>query len=304
MDKDHFEVDKRDRFADRIMDILNGGALALMISIGHRTGLFDTMQGMRPATSEEIARAAGLNERYVREWLGAMVTGGIVMCEPQGPRFYLPAEHACWLTRSATPNNMAVFSQYIPELGAVEDPIVDCFKNGGGVAYSQYRRFHEVMAEDSGQTVVTALIDSILPLVPVLTDDLKRGIDVPGRFDLITAFDAIHDQARPERLLAGIFSALKPGGFFLMQDIAASSEVHKNIDQQGGPKQLRRNRQARADRHCLRGGPGHKKCAHVRLRRQLVLQNTAGPDELQGMCASIEILDAVRPAARRVLISV
>jgi SAM-dependent methyltransferase len=34
------------------------------------------------------------------------------------------------------------------------------------------------MAEDSGQTVVAALIDHILPLVPGLTDLLKAGIDV------------------------------------------------------------------------------------------------------------------------------
>ena len=42
-----------------------------MTSIGHQTGLFDTMAGLPPSTSEQIAEAAGLHERYVREWLGS-----------------------------------------------------------------------------------------------------------------------------------------------------------------------------------------------------------------------------------------
>ncbi|MHA7839920.1 MAG: transcriptional regulator, partial [bacterium] len=58
-------------FGERMLDVLNGGALSLMISIGHRTGLFDVMSRIdEPTSSEGIAREAGLDERYVREWLG------------------------------------------------------------------------------------------------------------------------------------------------------------------------------------------------------------------------------------------
>jgi hypothetical protein len=178
MDNTEIDSAKSDAFADRMIDMLNNGALALMTSIGHRSGLFDTMKDMKPATSEEIATAAGLNERYVREWLGAMVTGGIIECNPESLRYVLPREHSRWLTREAAPNNIAVFAQYISELGSVEDQILSCFKHGGGVPYSEYRRFHEIMAEDSGQTVVAALMDSILPLVPGLIGQLKKGIDV------------------------------------------------------------------------------------------------------------------------------
>jgi 2-polyprenyl-3-methyl-5-hydroxy-6-metoxy-1,4-benzoquinol methylase len=41
-------------------------------------------------------------------------------------------------------------------------------------------------------------------------------------FDLITAFDAIHDQARPKEVLKNIATALRPVGLFLMQDISGS----------------------------------------------------------------------------------
>ncbi len=74
----HIDQAKAESFAERMLDILNNGGLALMTSLGHRTGLFDTMAELPPSTSEQIAAAAKLNERYIREWLGAMVTGGIV----------------------------------------------------------------------------------------------------------------------------------------------------------------------------------------------------------------------------------
>jgi len=61
-------------FAERVLDVLNSGMLALMISIGHRSGLFDAMAALPPATSGRIAQVAGLDERYVREWLAAMTS--------------------------------------------------------------------------------------------------------------------------------------------------------------------------------------------------------------------------------------
>ena len=72
-------------FAARLLTVLNDGALCLMISVGHRTGLLDTMRELPPSTSAEIARQSGLNERYVREWLGAMVTAGIVAVTSSRP---------------------------------------------------------------------------------------------------------------------------------------------------------------------------------------------------------------------------
>src|ERR687895_1383396 len=149
-----------------------------MTSIGHRTGLFDVMAGLPPSTSEQIASAADLNERYVREWLAALVVGRIVEHNPEEGTYYLPPEHAAFLTRAASPDNIAVTAQFIPLLASVEDGVVESFENGGGVPYSAFPRFHEAMAEDSGQTVVAALKDHILPLVPGLTERLEKGIEV------------------------------------------------------------------------------------------------------------------------------
>jgi winged helix-turn-helix protein len=101
------EVDraKQEAFAGRLLAALNDGALCLMVSVGHRTGLFDTMSQSPPSTSKELAARAGLNERYVREWLGAMTTARVVDVDPATRRFSLPPEHGAFLRRAAGADN-------------------------------------------------------------------------------------------------------------------------------------------------------------------------------------------------------
>ena len=65
-------------FSNYLIDIINKGSLSIMLSIGHRTKLFDILSILPPLTVEEIASKSKLNERYIREWLGAMVTGKII----------------------------------------------------------------------------------------------------------------------------------------------------------------------------------------------------------------------------------
>jgi SAM-dependent methyltransferase len=282
-------------FAERMLRTTNEAALALMVSVGHRTGLFDVMAAMPAATSAEIASRASLDERYVREWLAVMTTGRIVEHDGAAGSYWLPADHAAWLTRAAGMNNLAIGMQYIGLMALVEDQIVDCFRHGGGVPYSAFPRFQAVMAEDSGSVQDATLIDVTLPLIPGLIERLRQGIDVAdvgcgsghaanlmaeafprsrftgfdlsdtgiaaarleadrkslanarfeerdaahlgetGRFDVITTFDAVHDQARPDLMLAGIAQALRHGGVYLCVEPAASSKLAENLDHPLGP---------------------------------------------------------------------
>jgi hypothetical protein len=169
---------KAEAFAGHVVGILNGGMLSLMMSIGHRTGLYDTMAEMPPSTSDQIAEQAGLNERYVREWLGAMVTGGIIEYEPANGVYHLPREHAGSLTRAAGPANLCNTAEFLPEMAAVQDGIVRSFREGGGVPYSEYENFQRIMSMTSREVNDATLIDLTLPLVPGLVDRLKEGIDV------------------------------------------------------------------------------------------------------------------------------
>lgn len=285
-----FDPARAEQFSDRMVGVLNDAAIALMTSIGHQVGLFDALATLPPSTSADIASAAGAQERYVREWLGAMTTGRVVEHDPAAGTYWLPAEHAACLTRAAGPDNLAHMMQYIPLLASVEQQVVECFDKGGGVPYRAYPRFHAVMAEDSATVHDAVLVEGILPLVPGLTQRLREGIQVADvgcgqghavnlmarafpqsrftgydfadeaiasarreamsigltnanfelrdvtelgvteAYDLVTAFDAIHDQAHPARVLAGIASALREDGVFLMVDVKASSHPHENLD--------------------------------------------------------------------------
>jgi 2-polyprenyl-3-methyl-5-hydroxy-6-metoxy-1,4-benzoquinol methylase len=284
-----------DNFSEYLIDTINKGALSLMLSIGHRAKLFDLMSTLPPSSIKEIAEKSKLNERYVKEWLGAMVTGKIIDYDSENNTFTLAKEKAQYLTREDSIYNFAASMQWIPVLAQVEDEILECFSKGGGVPYSSYHRFHEVMAEESYQTVVTGLIEHILPLAPNLINKLEKGIKVldigcgmgkavnmmakhfpnstfygydlsvqaievakkeatkignPNtffqvqdilnlniieKFDFVTAFDAIHDQPKPDEVLRNIYKSLNNGGMFLMQDILASTPLKDNVAHPLGP---------------------------------------------------------------------
>jgi 2-polyprenyl-3-methyl-5-hydroxy-6-metoxy-1,4-benzoquinol methylase len=289
------EQEKAEEFAGKMVEVLNHAFLALMLSIGHQVELFDKMAGKPPATSAEIASFAGLNERYVREWLAAMTVGGMVKYDPATSTYMLPDAHAASLTRAAGTNNLAAPTQFLALLSDVEQKIAHSFRNGGGVPYSEYGRFQELMKQDSAALFDTVLIDSILPIVPGIVERLSSGIEVADigtgsghainvmaqafpdsrftgfdiaeegiaegraearalglanasfevkdvasldgsqKFDFMTAFDAIHDQAQPRRVLKGIADSLRDDGVFLCVDIAASSNLHENMDHPMAP---------------------------------------------------------------------
>ena len=284
-----FDEARAEAFANRFVGTLNEAALAIMTSLGHRAGLFDALASNPGLTSHALADKAGVAERYLREWLGVMVTSGVVAFDPKAGSYTLPPEHAAFLTRAATPNNMAVTTQFIGLAALVEDDLIERFRTGEGLCYGHFGRFHEVMAEDSAQLVVASLTEAILPIVPRLVERLKSGIDVAdlacgagyallrlarefpasrfrgfdlcadafaetqaearrlgienlafeacdlssvqsvGRFDLVTGFDAVHDQKDPKGFLRLIRRSLREDGVFLMQDIGGSRDLEKNI---------------------------------------------------------------------------
>jgi hypothetical protein len=128
-----FDAARAETFAARVMGMLNDSFVVLMTSIGHQTGLLDAMSELPPATSDEIAKAAGLDERYVREWLGAMVTGRFIEYDPDARAYRLPAEHAACLTRAAGTDNLAAMLQWVGLMGSVE-PEITSFDSISGSA--------------------------------------------------------------------------------------------------------------------------------------------------------------------------
>ena len=288
-------------FSERLTDILNYGALNLAMGLGYRTHLFDVMDTLdSPQPVSTIAENAGLHERYVLEWLGIMVTGGIVDLSRNKAGqdlFRLPKEHADLLTRRAGNANMGVYTQEIPLLTSIVfEAVENGFKTGEGIAYDMYPGFQRFMGQLADAKHRQVLVSRFLPSVEdgEMVKKLRAGISVcdigcaegcalllmaeafpgsrflgididetalvtarseaarkglsniafinqdasrlneapqlKGSVDYVTAFDAIHDQTKPSKVLEGIHAILKDTGSFSMVDIAASSDLSKNMD--------------------------------------------------------------------------
>jgi SAM-dependent methyltransferase len=170
-----FDPTKAEAFGGRLMGILTGSLLSSMVDIGHRTGLFAAAaQGW--ATSGELAARAGLNERYVREWAGAMATGGVLDYDDGTGAFLLPPEHAALLT---TPTGMGPIAVANTVLAKTVPQIVHVFREGGGVPYAAFTpEFTDAMDAIGRGVFDTLLVDAYLPLAPGLVDTLAAGARV------------------------------------------------------------------------------------------------------------------------------
>lgn len=276
------------QFGAKMLGIYTGAVLTELIEIGYAVNLFEASRA-GPATSEELAERAGLKERYVREWLGAMATGGIYRYDAASDRYELPEEHAAMLT-GAGAQNVAPMSRMINHFGTHLPKLAACFRAGGGIPYSAYRPVFTQCMDDVWRRIYDQmLIPGFIGKVEGLTDRLRKGISVldigcgtghamnliarefprstvwgydigedaidaarkeadamglsnarfevidvsqlpdTPKFDLITAFDAIHDQKSPDAVLRGIKRSLAAGGTFLMVDFKFGSRVEDNM---------------------------------------------------------------------------
>ena len=295
---DHADIDideqAAEAFTGRLFELFTGAALSALIDIARRTGLFEAA-ATGPATSAELADRAGLQERYVREWLGAMATAGIVEYDPDTGRFWLPREHAVCLTGDR-PQNLSGLALLTTILADHVPGVTDAFRHGGGVPYDCFApEIHDALDALWGPIYSQLLVPDYLPLVPGLARRLSTGARVAdvacgtGRallalasafpastfagydldgaaldrahaaaaergltnltfeqadaaellvaepFDVVFVFNAIHDQARPNDVLARIHDALVPGGTFVMDEPRVSSRLEDNLDDPMAP---------------------------------------------------------------------
>jgi len=276
-------------FTERMISHINGASVSLMIEIGRRGGSSTRWAAVPAATSAVVAEQAGLTERYVREWLGAMVCGGVVEFEAATGTYRLPPEHAALLTGQTT-RNLTTTTALFPLLTRVLPDVVEAFRQGGGVPYSAFQpEFTGLMDVRSRPRYDENLFGKYLAAPDDLIKRLEQGIRVADigcgsgyciglmaerfprstfvgydlsepaiaqarsqasalglqnahfeiedvrvfpvepPFDLITAFDAIHDQVDPAAVLSRVRQALSPGGMFLMLDVHASSNLEDNL---------------------------------------------------------------------------
>jgi SAM-dependent methyltransferase len=284
---DTFDEARAEEFGGRLFEMFSSTVVTLMIDLAARTGLLDALAG-RAGTSAELAERAVLQERYVRECLGALVTAGIVDYHATTATYSMPAEHAACLTGEGA-TNMAPIARMVSVLAPHVPAVEAAFRNGGGVPYEAFRPEFTVTMDALSRGLMDGhLISGILPSTGDVPDRLRAGaraadvgcgtghalnlmarqfpashftgydfsaeaIDAgrqeaaamglenvafevrdaaalpEGEFDVVFAFDSIHDQRDPAGVLRAIHAALVSGGTFVMMDTKANSALEDNV---------------------------------------------------------------------------
>ncbi len=171
------DEEAQQEFARRMVGIYTGAVLTKLIDLGTQIGLFEAATA-GPATSAGLAARAGLQERYVREWLGAMVAGGIFEYDSALGSYELPRERAELLSGSSS-RNAAPMSQALDHFGKHLSALAECFRTGGGVPYSEFRpEFTERMDDLWRRIYDEQLVDGFWPR-PVCENACARASSWP-----------------------------------------------------------------------------------------------------------------------------
>ncbi|PIK57178.1 hypothetical protein BSL78_05930 [Apostichopus japonicus] len=230
-----------EEFAARVGAILANGFASLGIALGHEVGLFNILSDMKePKSSQEIADAGNFKERYVREWLGAMVTARIVELDSTGEKYFLPPNRSPALTHNGKLSDGVVMSSLIPTFGGnVFGQVKACFKKDGprGVSFDAYCSSYEVIGRMTENYLENNPIASLLSKYPDLTkrlDDTELPADWTNKFEFAFMFETLHDQAYPDKAISEVYRILAPDGVCLVVEPTSFSKLKDNRDKLEG----------------------------------------------------------------------
>jgi SAM-dependent methyltransferase len=172
-------MQKAEELAFRVMNDYGGAFLMALGYIGDRLGLFKSLEASGPVTSIELATATGLNDRYVLEWLKAMVAAEYIEFDPETGRYFMTPDQAAVLSSKDSPFYSAgLFQLTMPTLYNVPR-ITESFRNGGGIPYNEIG--HEVpcaIEQVFRPGYLHLLVADWLAKVPGLIERLREGINV------------------------------------------------------------------------------------------------------------------------------
>lgn len=123
---------KVEQFSARIMEDYGNTLRGAMLHIGDRLGLFKSLSQAGAVTLEELAQRTGLNARYLREWLGSMVTGNYVEYDRETKRYRLPPEYVPVLADEDSPYFAGGILQLSVPFVSMTPKIIEAFRKGGG----------------------------------------------------------------------------------------------------------------------------------------------------------------------------
>ena len=268
------------------LELFSSAALTHVLAIGCETGLLDRLSESW-TTSERLAAATGVSERYTREWLGAVVCGRIVEYDRSAKAYRLSE----WLSNylvAKQPSELFRQSTMICHYASLSSQVVAAMRRGGGVPYSAYgERFYSIITEIWKPVYERYLLDGFLDQDEGIIEKLKAGVSVLeigcGRgvalkqlaetfrnsrflgielsedsvafaneattrqpnvfyrsgdvheedfhdYDIVMAFDTIHDLRDPSGVLRRIATTLRVDGYFVLVEFNLSSFLEKNLE--------------------------------------------------------------------------
>jgi SAM-dependent methyltransferase len=166
-------------FMGKLLGDMSGTMALVMCYLGDRLGLFKDLAANGPATSDEFAERAAVQERYAREWLGGMASAGYLEYDASTRRYCLPPEHAPALAQEGGPMFLGGMFQMFPPQIAHLERLAEAFTAGGGISQSDYgQEMWDGFERFSGTGFENLLIQQWVPGIPAAEEKLKAGAAV------------------------------------------------------------------------------------------------------------------------------
>lgn len=168
-----------DKFMEQALNDLSASYGGVMVSLGHRLGLYKAMAGAGPLSAGEVAGRAGCAERYVREWLNSQAAGGYVRYHAASETYELPPEQALVLADEESPLFLPAAWNVPASLWFDEDKVAQAFRTGEGVAWrDHHERLSCGVAAFYRNCYRGALVQDWLPALTGVHEKLTRGAKV------------------------------------------------------------------------------------------------------------------------------
>jgi 2-polyprenyl-3-methyl-5-hydroxy-6-metoxy-1,4-benzoquinol methylase len=116
-----------------------GGAVGLLMAyLGDQTGVYSALEAIGPCSHEALAEKAGVDARYLREWLSANAASGYVTYHENDDSFSLTPEQAAIFAHDGEPTCMQGFFQAVIGQFTTHDTAIDVFRSGRGRPWSEH----------------------------------------------------------------------------------------------------------------------------------------------------------------------
>ena len=173
------DENKLNAFIGQMLSDLGGASSVAMVRIGDALGLYKLIAESGAMTAAELATAAKVDQRYVREWLSNQAASNYLAYDAASARFSLPPEQAMIFVNEESPVYMMGAFDLMAALQENQSKVQAAFKSGGGVAWGdQAGCMFCAVARFFRPGYLNNLVSAWLPALDGVAAQLERGAKV------------------------------------------------------------------------------------------------------------------------------